>query len=97
MDTRGLPALAAPGVMLNTDGSVQRSARMRGPDLDSAALADDAPRTEGRRLDQPTTDTGSGSVDHSSSSGVLPVVHISTANRPGRSSVRSGWCQVPRW
>ena len=29
-------ALVAPGVVLNKDGSLQRSARLRGPDLDSA-------------------------------------------------------------
>ena len=29
-------ALVAPGVVLNKDGSFQRSARFRGPDLDSA-------------------------------------------------------------
>lgn len=33
-------ALAAPGVVLNKDGSFQRSARFRGPDLDSAAPAE---------------------------------------------------------
>ncbi len=29
-------ALVAPGVVLNKDGSFQRGARFRGPDLDSA-------------------------------------------------------------
>ena len=29
-------ALIAPGVILNKDGSFQRTARFRGPDLDSA-------------------------------------------------------------
>jgi type IV secretory pathway VirB4 component len=29
-------ALIAPGVVLNKDGSFQRTARFRGPDLDSA-------------------------------------------------------------
>ncbi|MBB5701076.1 type IV secretion system protein VirB4 [Ochrobactrum daejeonense] len=33
-------ALAAPGVVLNKDGSFQRSARFRGPDLDSAMQAE---------------------------------------------------------
>ena len=33
-------ALVAPGVVLNKDGSFQRSARFRGPDLDSATLAE---------------------------------------------------------
>ena len=33
-------ALAAPGVVLNKDGSFQRSARFRGPDLDSATPAE---------------------------------------------------------
>lgn len=33
-------ALAAPGVVLNKDGSFQRTARFRGPDLDSATPAE---------------------------------------------------------
>jgi len=33
-------ALVAPGVILNKDGSFQRSARFRGPDLDSAVQAE---------------------------------------------------------
>ena len=33
-------ALVAPGVILNKDGSLQRSARYRGPDLDSATGAE---------------------------------------------------------
>src|SRR5271156_4152318 len=33
-------ALVAPGVILNKDGSFQRSARFRGPDLDSATPAE---------------------------------------------------------
>jgi type IV secretion system protein VirB4 len=33
-------ALVAPGVVLNKDGSFQRSARFRGPDLDSATAAE---------------------------------------------------------
>ncbi|MGC9418953.1 MAG: conjugal transfer protein TrbE [Rhodovulum sp.] len=33
-------ALVAPGVILNKDGSLQRSARFRGPDLDSATQAE---------------------------------------------------------
>jgi len=33
-------ALVAPGVLLNKDGSFQRSARFRGPDLDSATPAE---------------------------------------------------------
>lgn len=33
-------ALIAPGVVLNKDGSFQRSARFRGPDLDSAVQAE---------------------------------------------------------
>ena len=33
-------ALVAPGVVLNKDGSLQRSARFRGPDLDSAVAAE---------------------------------------------------------
>ncbi|HQT47550.1 MAG TPA: conjugal transfer protein TrbE, partial [Acidocella sp.] len=33
-------ALVAPGVMLNKDGSFQRTARFRGPDLDSATPAE---------------------------------------------------------
>ena len=33
-------ALAAPGVVLNKDGSFQRTARIRGPDLDSATPAE---------------------------------------------------------
>ena len=33
-------ALVAPGVVLNKDGSVQRTARFRGPDLDSATPAE---------------------------------------------------------
>ncbi|WP_017670754.1 conjugal transfer protein TrbE [Blastomonas sp. AAP53] len=33
-------ALIAPGVVLNKDGSLQRSARFRGPDLDSATPAE---------------------------------------------------------
>ena len=33
-------ALVAPGVVLNKDGSFQRSARFRGPDLDSATPAE---------------------------------------------------------
>jgi type IV secretion system protein VirB4 len=33
-------ALVAPGVVLNKDGSFQRSARFRGPDLDSATSAE---------------------------------------------------------
>ena len=32
--------LVAPGVVLNKDGSFQRSARFRGPDLDSATPAE---------------------------------------------------------
>ena len=33
-------ALAARGVILNKDGSLQRTARFRGPDLDSATSAE---------------------------------------------------------
>ena len=33
-------ALVAPGIVLNKDGSLQRSARFRGPDLDSATPAE---------------------------------------------------------
>ena len=33
-------ALVAPGVILNKDGSFQRTARFRGPDLDSATSAE---------------------------------------------------------
>ena len=33
-------ALVAPGVVLNKDGSLQRSAAFRGPDLDSATPAE---------------------------------------------------------
>ena len=33
-------ALVAPGVVLNKDGSLQRTARFRGPDLDSATAAE---------------------------------------------------------
>lgn len=33
-------ALVAPGVVLNKDGSLQRTARFRGPDLDSAVAAE---------------------------------------------------------
>jgi hypothetical protein len=33
-------ALVAPGVVLNKDGSFQRSTRFRGPDLDSATPAE---------------------------------------------------------
>src|SRR5678816_3044111 len=33
-------ALVAPGVVLNKDGAFQRSARFRGPDLDSATDAE---------------------------------------------------------
>ena len=33
-------ALVAPGVVLNKDGSFQRTARFRGPDLDSATPAE---------------------------------------------------------
>ncbi|OYZ74983.1 MAG: hypothetical protein B7Y12_14050, partial [Rhizobiales bacterium 24-66-13] len=33
-------ALAADGVVLNKDGSYQRTARFRGPDLDSAVVAE---------------------------------------------------------
>ena len=33
-------ALVAPGVVLNKDGSFQRTARFRGPDLDSAVAAE---------------------------------------------------------
>src|ERR1700744_3274747 len=33
-------ALIAPGVVLNKDGSFQRTARFRGPDLDSATAAE---------------------------------------------------------
>ena len=33
-------ALVAPGVVLNKDGSFQRTARFRGPDLDSATQAE---------------------------------------------------------
>jgi type IV secretion system protein VirB4 len=33
-------ALIAPGVILNKDGSFQRTARFRGPDLDSATPAE---------------------------------------------------------
>ena len=33
-------ALVAPGVVLNKDGSFQRSARFRGPDLDSSVAAE---------------------------------------------------------
>src|SRR3970040_1360149 len=33
---RQRPGLVAPGVVLNKDGSCQRTARFRGPDLDSA-------------------------------------------------------------
>ncbi|RVC12539.1 conjugal transfer protein TrbE, partial [Mesorhizobium sp. M7A.F.Ca.AU.001.01.1.1] len=33
-------ALLAPGVVLNKDGSFQRTARFRGPDLDSATPAE---------------------------------------------------------
>lgn len=33
-------ALVAPGIVLNKDGSFQRTARFRGPDLDSATPAE---------------------------------------------------------
>jgi hypothetical protein len=33
-------ALIAPGIVLNKDGSLQRTARFRGPDLDSATPAE---------------------------------------------------------
>ncbi|TPE64747.1 hypothetical protein FJQ54_00805, partial [Sandaracinobacter neustonicus] len=33
-------ALVAPGIILNKDGSFQRTARFRGPDLDSAVPAE---------------------------------------------------------
>jgi len=33
-------ALIAPGIVLNKDGSFQRTARFRGPDLDSATPAE---------------------------------------------------------
>ena len=33
-------ALVAPGVVLNKDGSFQRTAKFRGPDLDSATPAE---------------------------------------------------------
>lgn len=33
-------ALVGPGVVLNKDGSFQRTARFRGPDLDSATPAE---------------------------------------------------------
>ena len=33
-------ALVAPGIILNKDGSLQRTARFRGPDLDSATPAE---------------------------------------------------------
>ena len=33
-------ALIAPGVVANKDGSLQRTARFRGPDLDSATPAE---------------------------------------------------------
>ncbi len=33
-------ALVAPGVVLNKDGNFQRTARFRGPDLDSATPAE---------------------------------------------------------
>ena len=33
-------ALVAPGVILNKDGSFQRTARFRGPDLESATEAE---------------------------------------------------------
>ena len=33
-------ALVAPGVVLNKDGSFQRTARFRGPDLESATPAE---------------------------------------------------------
>ncbi len=33
-------ALAGEGIVLNKDGSFQRTARFRGPDLDSAVPAD---------------------------------------------------------
>lgn len=33
-------ALVAPGVILNKDGSFQRTARFRGPDLESATPAE---------------------------------------------------------
>jgi len=38
-------ALVAPGVVLNKDGSFQRSARFRGPDLDSATPSGERRRT----------------------------------------------------
>jgi hypothetical protein len=40
-------ALVAPGVVLNKDGSFQRSARFRGPDLDSATPAELIARPRG--------------------------------------------------
>ena len=33
-------ALVAPGIVLNKDGSFQRTAKFRGPDLDSAVAAE---------------------------------------------------------
>src|SRR3546814_11558258 len=51
-------ALVAPGVVLNKDGSFQRTARFRGPDLDSATPAElVAPPA---RLHNPLRRTGSG-------------------------------------
>ena len=50
---RRLPALAtlvAPGVVLNKDGSFQRTARFRGPDLDSATQADSSARRRGSTM-----------------------------------------------
>jgi type IV secretion system protein VirB4 len=41
-------ALVAEGIVLNKDGSFQRTARFRGPDLDSATQAE-LPNTRQRR------------------------------------------------
>ena len=56
--------LVAPGVVLNKDGSFQRTARFRGPDLDSATQGEliattmgavRIPRSELPFLDQPAS------------------------------------------
>ncbi|WP_379921474.1 conjugal transfer protein TrbE [Erythrobacter sp. R86502] len=51
-------ALVAPGVVLNKDGSFQRSARFRGPDLDSATPAELIAKTA--RLNSALRRLGSG-------------------------------------
>jgi type IV secretory pathway VirB4 component len=52
-------ALVAPGVVLNKDGSFQRSAQFRGPDLDSATPAELVGTTA--RLNSALRRLGSGS------------------------------------